>query len=351
MASAPTLLSPLRAFTVGSLAVVGITLALLPIGDGLPRATPALLLMVPVVGAGALGGWLAAAAVALEASMAFAVGFLPPIGNEGVSVSDDIAALVVFVVVVGATGILVAAIVASQRRQVIVDHLRIEALEQADHQRGALLRSVSHDLRTPLATIRAVATDLSSGVSFDAHTRHELLGLVVDESERLDRIVANLLSLSRIEAGSFLPDRQAVDIGELIDACASRLRRVFKNVRLDIDVAPDLPLLELDYSQFDQVLSNLLENAVRHSPDGGVVRVVARVDGEFRLDVVDQGSGFAPDIRDRVFEPFAAATGSGSSGVGLAICRAIVQAHGGTIEAADGPGGGAVLTVRVPVDG
>ena len=215
MATAPTTLSPLRVFAIGSLAVLAITLALLPFGTDLTRAGPALLLMVPVIGAAIFGGWLAAAGVAFEASMAFAVGFLPPIGSPAVSVGDDLAALVLFIVVVGATGILVAGIVASQRRHLIADELRIDALEQADIQRAALLRSVSHDLRTPLATIRAVATDLSSDVSFEPATRDELLGLVVDEAERLDRIVANLLSLSRLEAGSFLPDRQAVDVGEL----------------------------------------------------------------------------------------------------------------------------------------
>ena len=111
------------------------------------------------------------------------------------------------------------------------DEARIEALEQADRQRSALLRSVSHDLRTPLATIRAVATDLHGEVPFEPATRHELLGLVIDEVERLDRIVANLLSLSRIEAGAFLPDRQAVDVGELVEACTARLGRVLDRVR------------------------------------------------------------------------------------------------------------------------
>ena len=341
-------MSPLRAFAIGSLGVLLITLGLLPFGKGLTRAAPALLLMVPVIVAGALGGWLAAAGVALAAAMAFATGFLPPIGSPAVSVGDDLAALMLFVVVVGATGILVAGIVATQRRHLALDELRIEALEQADQQRAALLRSVSHDLRTPLATIRAVATDLSSGVTFEPETRHELLGLVVDEAERLDRIVANLLNLSRIEAGSFLPDRQAVDVGELVEACCHRLQRVLKNVRLNIDIEPDMPLLRLDYSQFDQVLSNLLENAVRHSPPGGVVRVVARAGPPFELSVVDEGQGIDPDLLARVFEPFAAATGSGSSGVGLAICRAIVEAHGGTIDASDAPGGGACLMVVVP---
>lgn len=348
MVSVPPTVSPLRVFVGGSVGVLLITLALLPFGNNLTRAAPALLLLVPVVAAGVFGGWLPAAAVALEASMAFAVGFLPPIGSPAVSVGDDFVALILFIVVGGATGILVASVVANQRRHLAADERRIDALEQADRQRGALLRSVSHDLRTPLATIRAVATDLSSDVAFEPDTRHELLGLVVDEAERLDRIVANLLSLSRIEAGSFLPDRQAVDVAELVAACCSRMGRVLKNVRLEIDVPRDIPLIDLDYSQFDQVLSNLLENAGRHSPEGGVVRVVAHAGPPLELQVLDEGKGLAPDIRDRVFEPFAAATGSGSSGVGLAICRAIVEAHGGTITAADRPTGGACLTVEVP---
>jgi len=348
MSKASTTLSPLAALVVGSLGVVVITLVLFPFNDGLNRAAPALLLLVPVIATGALGGRLPAAAVAIEAAFAFGSAFLPPFGSPTVELGHDVIALALFLVVAGAAGILIATVVRSQRLQVASDEARIEALEQADRQRGALLRSVSHDLRTPLATIRAVATDLHGDVPFEPEDRHELLGLVIDEDERLDRIVANLLSLSRIEAGAFLPDRDAVEIDELVQACTRRLRRVLDHVELRTDVEPDLPLVHLDYSQFDQVLSNLLENAVRHSPEGGVVEVVVRGGPPLRLEVIDHGPGFAEGVRDRVFEPFATATGATSSGVGLTICRSIVEAHHGTISVSDTPGGGATLTVEVP---
>jgi two-component system sensor histidine kinase KdpD len=343
-----TTMSPLAALAVGSLGVLLIAVALLPFNDRLNEAAPALLLLIPVIATGALGGRLPAAAVALEATFAFSVGFLPPVGSPRVDVGHDAVALALFVVIAGAAGILIATVVEGQRAQVAADEARIEVLEQAEVQRSALLRSVSHDLRTPLATIRAVATDLHGEVPFDPADRQELLGLVIDEVERLDRIVANLLSLSRIEAGAFLPDREAVDIGELVDACTSRLRRVLEHVDLRTEVAPNLPLVHIDYSQFDQVLSNLLENAVRHSPEGGLVEVVVRSGSSLHLEVVDHGSGFAPEVRDRVFEPFATATGANSSGVGLTICRSIVEAHHGTISVSDTPGGGATLTVEVP---
>ena len=210
---------------------------------------------------------------------------------------------------------------------------------------------MSHDLRTPLATIRAAATDLRD-FAHGADTRDELLDLVIDESERLDRIVGNLLSLSRIEAGAFLPERQPVDVGELVVACAERLRRVTGRVRLELVIDPTLPLVPLDYSQIDQVVANLVENAVRHSPPGSTVRVEAeRTPGGVQIAVTDEGSGIDPGVRDRLFEPFSSATGSGSSGIGLAISRSIVEAHGGTITAEDPPHGGARLVVEVPTDG
>jgi len=348
MTRATNITSPLRAIVAGSIGVVFVTLVMLPFNDSVNKAAPALLLLVPVLGAGVLGGRLAAAVVAIEATFVLAVGFLPPLGSPKVQVSDDLVALGLFVVVAGAVGMLLATVVETQRMQVASDVARIEALEQAERQRSALLRSVSHDLRTPLATIRAVATDLDGEVEFDPETSHELLGLVVDEVERLDRIVANLLNLSRIEAGAFLPDRQAVDIRELVEACTTRLRRVLDRVHLRLDVESGIELVDLDYSQFDQVLSNLLENAARHSSEGGIVEVVVRGGAVLCLQVIDHGSGLSEGVRNRMFEPFASATGAGSSGVGLAICRSIVEAHGGTISASDTPGGGACFTVEVP---
>ena len=286
---------------------------------------------------------------------------------------DDVVALAVFVVVAAVVGTLVAREVdrrraAEQRAdevQAIYERYeavvgegerlaeeasRLEVLERVDEQRSALLRSVSHDLRTPLATIRAVTSDLRARPVYDDATRDELLDLVGDEAERLDRIVSNLLSLSRIEAGALKPDRQAVALDELIADRVRRLARVFGRLRIQIDVAADLPLADADYSQLDQVLTNLLENAARHSPPRSTLRVGARRRGDMvEVWVADEGAGLARFERDRVFEPFRHGNGSASTGVGLAICKAIVEAHGGQIGVQGAPGGGARFSFTIPV--
>jgi two-component system sensor histidine kinase KdpD len=228
---------------------------------------------------------------------------------------------------------------------------RAHELEQVDDQRSALLRSVSHDLRTPLATIRAVATDLRDGPDYDEPTRRELLSLVTDEAERLDRLVGNLLSMSRIEAGAFAPERQAVDLEELVRERVRRLASMFDHVRLLVDVAEDLPLVDGDYTQLEQVLTNLLENAARHAPPRSTVTVTGhtrRHGSEVEIAVVDEGIGVAEHERSRVFEAFRRGEGSRSSGIGLAICKAVVEAHGGTIAVQRTEGGGATFVFTLP---
>src|SRR5206468_8405932 len=198
-----------------------------------------------------------------------------------------------------------------------------QALELVDDYRAALLRSVSHDLRTPLVTIRAVTSDLRAGAAYDDGVRDELLDLVGDEAERLDRLVANLLSLSRIEAGSLAPERQAVPLEELFTDRVRKLNRVLRNAHVQVDVPFTLPLADADYTLVDQVLTNLLENAARHSPEGGLIRVRARErDGMVEVAVTDEGPGVPETERERIFEPFSRGEGSTSSGIGLAICRA-----------------------------
>jgi two-component system sensor histidine kinase KdpD len=231
---------------------------------------------------------------------------------------------------------------------------RLDVLEQVDAQRSALLRSVSHDLRTPLATIRAVTSDLrSGGASYDDETRDDLLELVEDEAERLDRLVGNLLSLSRIEAGALQPDRQAVDLDELVRDRVRHLARLFRQVRIVVDIPEDLPLVDGDYTQLEQVVTNLLENAARHAPATSTVTVSAHADphdaGFVALVVQDEGIGIPNHERQRVFEPFRRGEGSRSSGIGLAICKAVVDAHGGRIGVDRTPGGGATFTLTLPV--
>ena len=339
---APHRLAPLPTFVVASIAVVAIAAALVPFGESLPRVVPALLLLAPVLVAGLISGRFVAATIALESAFAFALAFLPPIGSPVVELTHDAIALAIFAVVAGALGIIISTVVTSERRRSRAERTQVDALREVDAQRAALLRSVSHDLRTPLATIRAVVTDLRDGAPYDQATRDEVLDLVAGETERLDRLVANLLSLSRIEAGAFLPDRQAVDVAELIETCVARMQRALIGVQLELDVPDELPAVLGDYSQLDQVVTNLVENAARHSPPGGRLVVRTRVDGRcVAIAVSDDGPGIPADLRDAVLEPFRGIGSSGSTGIGLAICRSIVEAHDGTIVIDDEPDAGA----------
>ncbi len=322
---------------VGGVATVVVIMAVLtPFQDDLERATKALLLVVPVVGAAALGGRLAGYVTAAAATVGFSMS-LPPIGSVlRIEVTEDVVALVVFFLV----ALVVSTLVAS----------RIDALAEADRQRGLLLRSVSHDLRTPLATIRGAATELlDDGVEHRPEDQARLLRLVDLESARLDRLVANLLELSRIESGAMEPRRRPVGADELVLHSVERFGLVPDRVALEVDLDDDLPVVDVDVTQLDQVLANLLDNAVRHSPAGSPVTVSAHRDGEgVRIEVADRGPGVAPDEAEQLFRPFRSGAIAGSSGVGLAISRAIVERHGGTIGVDDRPGGGARFTVTLP---
>ncbi len=350
----------------GAAAVAVATAALVPFRGDISRATPALVLVIPVVAAAVVGGRLPAVMTALGAAFVYSFAFVPPYDRVSIAQSEDVAALVVFVLVALVVGTLIAS--EADRRRVaegLLEHneqllrererlreeaARVALMEQVDEQRAAMLRSVSHDLRTPLATIQAVTSDLRDGTEYPPETRDRLLDLVADEAARLNRLVANLLSLSRIEAGALQPERQAVAVDELVADRVRALEPVLRGRSVHVDVSPGLPLVDADYSQLDQVITNLLENAARHAPAGTVVTVGARVDGPMiEVSVSDQGDGVDPVEEPFIFEPFRRGTGSASSGVGLAICRAIVEAHGGTIGVDSRPGGGARFHLTLPV--
>jgi K+-sensing histidine kinase KdpD len=364
---------PLVGTLLGVGLVVALTAALVPFRADVSRAAPALVLVIAVVVAGLIGGRVAAVVTAGAAVLAFNFAFIPPFWTLAIDVVEDAVALAAFTVVALTVGTLVAResdhrraaeqraaelqalheryeAVQAERERLAAEANRLAVLEQVDEQRAALLRSVSHDLRTPLSTIRAVTSDLRAGAVYDDATRDELLDLVIDEAERLDRIVANLLSLSRIEAGALQPERQAVDLGELVADATRRLDRLFQRVHVELEFADDLPLADADYSQLDQVITNLLENAARHAPRGSTVRVGGRHrgDGMLSLFVEDAGPGIPSADRMHVFEPFWRGEGSSSSGVGLAICKAIVEAHGGTITVESGPGRGTGFVLTLP---
>src|SRR5438309_9096554 len=369
----PTGGAPFLGIALGAVTVVVASAALLPVRTHVTRATPALVLVLAVVVAGVVGGSIAATVTALLAAAAYNLVFIPPFGTFKVNVADDWVALAVFLAVALAMGLLVAGQAerrrAAEQREAelrsLYDHLqamaeererlaeeatRAQVLERVDEQRAALLRSVSHDLRTPLASIRAVASDLRDGTAYDDETRTELLETVCDEAERLDRIVANLLSLSRIEAGALTPDRQAVALDELVADRVRRLGSLFRQTRIQVEVPPDLPLVDGDYTQLDQVVTNLVENAARHAPPASLVRISAgERNGLFELRVSDECIGVRDWERQRIFELLCSAEGSRSSRLGLAICKAIVEAHDGTIDVERTVGGGATFVVSLPV--
>jgi two-component system sensor histidine kinase KdpD len=365
--------APLTAGIAGAALVVLVTVAVLPFrSDALP-ATAGLLLVLPVVVSALGGGRWAATSTAVVAAVAFNLAFIRPYWTLKVDNAEDFVALVVLLVVALATGTLVAvagerqraaerrahdiealgqkvAEVTAERERLAEETSRLQVLERVNEQRNALLRSVSHDLRTPLATIKAVASDLRAGATHDEATRFELLDSVVSEAERLDRLVANLLSMSRIEAGALVIEGQAVDVEELVRERVRRLAHLFTQVRVQVDVAPDLPLVDGDYTQLEQVVTNLLENAARHAPPGSMVVVALRRTNPdtVELTVSDEGIGVPPHEQRRIFEPFHRGEDSRSSGVGLAICKAVVEAHGGSIGVSRTPGGGATFIVTLP---
>jgi two-component system sensor histidine kinase KdpD len=227
------------------------------------------------------------------------------------------------------------------------------ALRRADREevRNALLSSVSHDLRTPLAAITGAATSLIDGNALREDARAELLRLIHEEAERLNRLVGNLLHMTRLESGTLELHREWSSIEEVIGCALTRFERFAPGVLVEVDVAEALPLVSMDVLLIEQVLTNLLDNASRHGASRDPIEVSAwRRDAELVVEVRDRGPGIAADVAPRVFDKFVRGDASRSgSGLGLTICRGIVHAHGGAIEARARDGGGAILAFTLPL--
>jgi two-component system, OmpR family, sensor histidine kinase KdpD len=221
--------------------------------------------------------------------------------------------------------------------------------------RAALFSSVTHDLRTPLASIKTAVTSLLQvDVRFDPAQARELLQTVLEETDRLNRLVGNILGLAQVRSGALVPVKEPTALDEVVESVLHRLEPTLGgvNVRTIFRDAPDVPV---DPVLIDQVLSNLLENAVRFSPPHGEVTIsVAPWRSGVQVRVADQGPGIAPADRERVFDAFtqlgsAAPDATGGSGLGLAISRAIVLAHGGRIWIEGTPAGGTAVAFELPV--
>lgn len=241
------------------------------------------------------------------------------------------------------------AALALERSQLRSQAMRTELLERVDELRASLIGAVSHDLRTPLASVKTAVSALrhTPAAALDERDRDELLALIEERADALDRLVTNLLDMTRIRSGALELRRVIVDVGDVVDGALQASGVPPEAV--DIEVPFDLPPVDVDQVLMEQVVANLLDNALRHSPAGTPVRVVATARGaEVALRVEDHGPGIAPEDRERVFTMFSRIGGSGRAGLGLAIARAFVEAHGHSIHVEDTPGGGASFVVNLP---
>ena len=229
------------------------------------------------------------------------------------------------------------AALAVERAQLRDQALRTRLLEEIDRWRGAMMGAVSHDLRTPLASVKAAVSSLrQDGAALNDADRAELLELIELQSDRLARLVTNLLDMTRIESGALAVRPTFMPLDELVDESLAAVNGLVPRSRVQIDAASDLPLLDIDHVLIGQVLANLLENAARLCPGCSPIRISARPIGTtavpfVEISVADEGPGIAAEERERVFEMFSQNGGGARSGLGLTIAKAFVEAHGGAI--------------------
>ena len=233
----------------------------------------------------------------------------------------------------------------------------VETLRRTDELKTALLNAVSHDLRTPLASILAAAESLRQpDIRWSDEEREEFLAAIEQEAQRLNNIVGNLLDLSRIQGGSLHPERQWHDLAGLIADAVARLRARYPDHAFALDLPDDLPPLYLDPVQIDQVVVNLLDNAAKYSPPRTKIWLsVQRSAHEVRVQVADRGRGMPAETLRHLFTPFyrvlhrRAQPGPPGTGLGLAVARGLIAAHGGQIWAANRDDGGAIFTFTLPL--
>ena len=235
-----------------------------------------------------------------------------------------------------------------------IDEARLAA--ETERLRTVLLRSISHDLRTPLASILGAVTGLRAyDASYDRAARDELMATIQDEAERLNRFVGNLLDMTRLESGTLELRRRPADLDDIVGTALARCAKVLARHRVELDLAADLPPLDVDFSLFEQVLVNLLENAAKYTPAGSTIVIRSRQVGDTaEIEVIDCGPGIPPEDLERVFDQFyrvrAGDRQQAGTGLGLAICRGFIGALGGRIVARNRPDrAGAVLAISLPV--
>ncbi|TAN25150.1 MAG: hypothetical protein EPN30_05325, partial [Actinomycetota bacterium] len=243
------------------------------------------------------------------------------------------------------------AALAIEQAQLKQQALQAKLLEETDRWRRALLGSVSHDLRTPLASIKAAASGLGdSSADLEPGQKQELLDTISAQTDRLTRLVENLLDMTRIEAGVLTPHLSVTEVSELIEEGINALGNDLAKSQIIVADCPNELFVSADHILISQVIANLIENALRYSPvDKPITIDVAQRDSEVFLSVSDSGPGVSEELRSQVFEMFQKDSDGSHTGLGLAIAKAFVSAHGGKITLGNSASGGARFSFSLPL--
>ncbi|HEX5964789.1 MAG TPA: ATP-binding protein, partial [Pyrinomonadaceae bacterium] len=368
-------------YLVAVSSVSAVTLVLKLLGDHVNATTVSLALLLNVLFIATRWGSLPALTASVVAMLCFNFFFLPPLGTFTIAATDNWIALFAFLITAVTAGQLSARAkkraeeAESGKREIgrLFAELReaferashAEALRQSEKLKSALLDAVTHDLRTPLTSIKASITTLldeqrEPPMVLDRESRVEMMEVIDEESDRLNRFINGLIELARIEAGELQLRRRWSVVDEIISAALTRAEPITRQHRIEVDVEKELPAVRIDERAVSEVVYTLIDNAAKYSASDSLIRISARraEDDLIQMSVEDEGRGVPPDVRERVFDKFFRATRDGDvstrqptgTGMGLAIAKGIIEAHGGRIwiePAATGKGTRVVFTLPI----
>ena len=359
-------------YLVAVVSVGALTLLLKIVGAHVNAATVSLALLLNVLFIATRWGSLPALVASIVAMLGFNFFFLPPFGTFTIAATDNWIALLAFLVTAVTAGQLSARAkrraeeaeagrgeierLYAELRDAFQRASHAEALRQSEKLKSALLDAVTHDLRTPLTSIKASITtlldevrDTEPPVKLDAESRVEMMEVIDEESDRLSRFINGLIELARIEAGELQLRRSWGAVDEIISAALLRAQSITRNHRIELEVEKELPGVRVDERAVSEVMYTLVENAAKYSPKGSTIRISARRAGDelIEMGVEDEGPGIPTDLRERVFDKFFRATRDGDirshqptgTGMGLAIAKGLVEAHAGNIWIESGGNG------------
>ena len=246
------------------------------------------------------------------------------------------------------------AAIAIERARLVDQARQAEILEITDKLQSALLNSISHDLRTPLVSITGVLSSLEEdSLQLNEATRHSLISTARSEADRLNRLVGNLLDMTRLEAGAVRVQAEPCDVQDVIGSALEQLESRKEGHPITVNIPPDLPFISMDFVLISRVLVNVIDNALKYSPPGSPIEIEAHpASGYLEIEVADRGSGIPREDLSRIFDKFYRVQRPDNitgTGLGLSISKGIVEAHGGFIAAENRPGGGTTLTIALPI--